>query len=147
MDLWRVNFGLEPLEHSVLDMHLDSRPRQDELNSGSLEHSVLDHAPSGGAVLCEKLTVSDPLEHSGLLTSDDMVPKSVPSEPLGHSVPEGPQSWGDGLMSEVDTTVHLQPACVPRVASDWQRVVGDWRGYCCGCDWFSSTLVSHRMDK
>ena len=61
-------FGLEPLEHSVLDMHLDSRPRQDELNSGSLEHSVPDHAPSGGAVLCEKLTVSDPLEHSGLLT-------------------------------------------------------------------------------
>ena len=51
-----------------------------------------------------------------------MVPKSVPLEPLEHSVPEGPQSWGDGLMSEVDTMVHLQPACVPKVASDSQRV-------------------------
>ena len=155
-------FGLEPLEHSVLDMHLDSRPRQDEFNSGSLEHSVPDHAQTGGAVLCEKLTVSDPLEHSGWLTSDDMVPKSVPSEPLEHSVPEGPQSWGDGLMSEVDTTVHLQPACVPRVASDSQRVddplledrpgtTGSWsetgEAIVVGaCDWFSSTLVSHRMD-
>ena len=111
-------FGLEPLENSVLHIHLDSRPRQDELNSGPLEHSVPDHAPSE----FEKLTVSDPLEHSDLLTSDDVVPKSVPSESLEHSVPVEPQSWGDGLMSEVDTTVHLQSACVPRVASDSQRV-------------------------
>ena len=116
------DFGLEPLEHSVLDVNLDSRPRQDELDSGPLEHSVPDHAPSGGAVLFEKLTVSDPLEHSGLIASDDVVPKSAPSEPLEHSVPEGPQSWGDGLVSEVDTTVHLQSICVPRVASDPQRV-------------------------
>ena len=48
-------------------MNLDSRPRQDELDSVPLEHSVPDHAPSGGAVLFEKLTVSDPLEHSGLI--------------------------------------------------------------------------------
>ena len=28
----------------------------------------------------------------------------------------------DGLSSEEDTKVHLQPACVPRVASESQRV-------------------------
>ena len=84
-------FGPELLEHSVLDMHLDSRPRQDELDSGPLEHSVPDRAPSGGAVLCERLTVSNPLEHSGLCTSGDSVLKSAPSEPLEHSVPVGPR--------------------------------------------------------
>ena len=88
------DFGLEPLEHSILDVNLDSRPRQDELDSGPLEHSVPDHAPSRGAVLFEKLSVSDPLDHSGLIASDDVVPKSAPSEPLKHSVHEGPQSWG-----------------------------------------------------
>ena len=147
------DFGLEPLEHSVLDVNLDSRLRQDELDSGQLEHSVPDHAPCGGAALFEKLTVSDPLEHSGLITSDDVVPKSVPPEPLEHSVPEGPQSRGVGLVSEVDTLVQLKSVCLPRVASDTQRVdgplldvsVGDWRGYCCGCDMCGSTLVSHRL--
>ena len=118
------DFVLEPLEHSVLDVNLDSRPRQDELDSGPLEHPVPDPAPSGGAVLFEKLTVSDPLEHSGLIASDDVVPRSAPPEPLEHSVPEGPQSWGDGLVSEVDMTVHLQSVCFPRVASDQQRVDG-----------------------
>ena len=72
-------FGPEPLEHSVLEMNLDSRPRQDELDSGPLEHSVPDRAPSEGVVLWERQTVlSDPLEHSGLLTSGDSVPKSAP---------------------------------------------------------------------
>ena len=77
---------LEPLEHSVLDVNLDSRLQQDELDSGPLEHSVPDHTLCGGAVLFGKVTVSDPLEHSGLITSDDVVLKSVP---------EGPQSRGD----------------------------------------------------
>ena len=113
-------FGPEPLEHSVLDMHLDSRPCQDEMDSGPLVHSVPDRAPSGCAVLCERLTVSDPLEHSGLRTSDDSVPKAAPSEPLQHSVPVGPPPWGDRLMSMVDTKVHLQPTCVPGVTSESQ---------------------------
>ena len=104
--------------------------------------------------------LKNPLEHSGLIASNDMVPKSAPSEPLEHSVPEGPQSWGDGFVSEVEMAVHLQSVCFPRVALDPQRVDdplledrpeatgsrSDWRGYCCGCDWFGSTLVSHRMD-
>ena len=44
------------------------------LDSGPLEHSVPGRAPVGGAVLYERLTVSDPLEHSGLRTSGDSVP-------------------------------------------------------------------------
>ena len=57
----------EPLEHSVRDVHLDSRPRQGELNSEPLEHSVPNRAPRRGAVLCDRLTMSDPLEHSVLV--------------------------------------------------------------------------------
>ena len=97
-------FGPEPLEHSVLDMYLDSQPRHDVLDSGPLEHSVPGHAPSGGAVLYERLTVSDPLEHSGMRTSGDSVPQPSPSDPLEHSVPIGPQPWGDGVTQKVDTT-------------------------------------------
>ena len=41
------NFGLEPLEHSVQDVNLDSRLMKDELGSGLLEHSVPHHAPIG----------------------------------------------------------------------------------------------------
>ena len=115
-------FGSEPLEHSVLEMHLDSRPSQDELDSGPLEHSVPERAPSGSAVLCERRTVSDPLEHSGLRTSGDSVPKSAPSEPLEHSVSVGPQSRGEGLMSTMDTAAHLQPTGGPGVAPESQRV-------------------------
>ena len=113
-------FGPEPLEHSVLDMHLDSQPRYDVLDSGSLEHTVLGRAPSGDAVLYKRLTVSDPLEHSGMRTSGDSVPQSAPSEPLEHSVPVG--LWGDGATSKVNMTVHLQSACIPRVVSESQRV-------------------------
>ena len=116
------DFGLEPLEHSVLDVNLDSRLRQDKLDSGPLGHSVPDHTSCGGAVLFDKLTLSDPLKHSGLITSDDVVPKSVPLEPLEHSVPEVPQSRGDGLVSEMDTPVQMRSVCLPRIASDTQRV-------------------------
>ena len=116
------NFGLEPLEHSVQDVNLDSRLMKDELGSGLLEHSVPDHAPIGGAVPFVKMSVSDPLEHSGLINSDDVVPKLVPLEPLEHSVPEVPQSQGDGLVSDMDTRVQLRSVCLPRVASDTQGV-------------------------
>ena len=50
------------------------------------------------------------------------MPQPAPSEPLEHSVPIGPQSWGDGVTPKVDTTVHLQSACIPRVVSESQRV-------------------------
>ena len=68
------------------------------------------------------MTVSHPLEHSGLRTSDDSVPQPAPSEPLEHSVPIGPQSWGDRVTPKVDTMVHMQTACIPRVVSESQRV-------------------------
>ena len=86
-------FGPEPLEHSVLDMHLDSQPRHDVLDSGPLDHSVPSRALSGGAILYKNMTVWDPFEHSGLRTSDDSVPQPAPSASLEHSVPIGPQSW------------------------------------------------------
>ena len=121
---------------------------KDELDSGPLEHSVPDHAPIGGAVPFIKMSVSDPLEHSGLINSDDVVPKSVPLEPLEHSVHEAPQSRGDGLVSDIDIRVQLRSVCLPRVTSDTQVVDlplldgghpvsdGDWRSNCCGCYWF-----------
>ena len=90
----------EPLEHSVRDVHLDSQARQGELNSEPLEHSVPDRAPWRGAVLCDRLTMSDPLEHS---------------------VSVGPPQGGEEISSEEDTKVHPQPACVPRDASESQR--------------------------
>ena len=139
------NSGLEPLEHSVLDVNLDGRPMKDELNPEPLEHSVLDvnldmrpmkgmldleplehsvpdRAPIGGANPFVRMSVSDPLEHSGLINSEDVVQKLVPLEPLEHSVPEGPQSRGDGLVSDMDSWVELRSACLPRVASDAQGV-------------------------
>ena len=91
----------EPLEHSVRDVHLDSRPRQGELNSEPLEHSVPDRAPRRGAVLCDRLTMLDPLEHS---------------------VSVGPPQGGEEISSEEDTKAHPQPACVPRDASESQLV-------------------------
>ena len=120
-------FAPEPLKHSVLDIHLDSHPRHDGLDSGPLEHSVTARAPRGGAVLFKNMTVLDRLEHS---------------------VPVGPQSWRDVVSPTVDTTVHLQSAIrtLGRPAGGCRGSIRNWRGYCCGCDWFSSTLVSHRMD-
>ena len=115
-------FGPETLEHSVLDIHMDSHPRHDGLDSGPLEHLATVCAPSGGAVLYKNMTVSDLLEHSGLHTSDDSVPQPASPEPLEHSVPVGPQSWGDGVSPTVDATVHLQSACMPRVVSEPQLV-------------------------
>ena len=109
------NFGLELLEHSVLDVDLDSQLMKDELGSGPLEHSVPDYAPIGGAVPFVKMSVSDPLEHSGLINSDDVVPKLVPLEPLEHSVPGVPQSRGDGLVSDMDARVKLRSVCLPRI--------------------------------
>ena len=61
---------LEPLEHSVLEMALDSR-------------------------LMEGMSVPDLLEHSGLGETDDVKPGVVPPEPLEHSVLVAPQDEGD----------------------------------------------------
>ena len=128
-------FGPEPLEHSVRDVHLNSRPHKGELNSGPLEHSVPDRAPRGGAVLCERLTLSDPLEHSVSVGS-----------PLGR----------DGKRHEGPSATRMCPErCLGVAASGGSTIrtsagsrrasIEDWRGYCSGCHRFSSTLVSHRM--
>ena len=59
-----------------------------------------------------------------------MVQKSVPLELLEHVVPEVLQSRGDGLVSDEDALVQLRSLCLPRVASDTQRVdvplLDDW---------------------
>ena len=71
---------------------------------------------------CERQTVSDPLEHSGICASGDSLPKWAPSELAEHSASIGPQSWGEGLMSKMDTASHLQPTCIPGVAPESQRM-------------------------
>ena len=58
----------------------------------------------------------------GLTSAEDVGQKLVPLEPLEHSVPEGPQSRGDGLVSDMDARVESRYACLPRVSSDAQGV-------------------------
>ena len=48
-------FGPERLQHSVLKIHMDSRPGRNESNSGPLEHSVPDRAPRRGVVFFVKV--------------------------------------------------------------------------------------------
>ena len=59
-----------------------------------LEHSVPVLAPIESANTFVRTAVSDPLEHSGLTSTEDVGQKLVPLEPLEHLVPEGPQSRG-----------------------------------------------------
>ena len=77
---------LEPLEHSVLEVALDGRPMEEISVLEPLEHSVLDVALDKGDSLFVKIDVSDPLGHSGLDRTDDVVPALVSPEPLEHSV-------------------------------------------------------------
>ena len=63
--------------------------------------------------------MSDPLEHSDRCTSGESVPKSATS---GYSTSIGPKSWGEGLLSKMDTASHPQPAGLPGVAPESQRV-------------------------
>ena len=72
--------------------------------------------------------MSDPLEHSDRCTSSDSVPKSATSELAEHSTSIGPQSWGEGLLSKMDTASHPQLASLPGVAPELQRVDGSlWK--------------------
>ena len=77
---------LEPLEHSVLEVALDGRPMEGISVLEPLEHLVLDVALDKGDSYFIKIDVSDPLGHSGLNMTDDVVPGLVPPEPLEHSV-------------------------------------------------------------
>ena len=115
-------FGPEPLEHSVLKIHLDSRPSRNELNPEPLENSVPDRAPCRGVGFYDSQTVSDPLEHSRTCTNDDSVPKSASSELAEHSTSIIPQSWGEGFLSKTDTASRPQPAGLPGVTPEPQQV-------------------------
>ena len=57
---------LEPLEHSVLEMALDGELIENLSVLETLEHSVLEVTLVWGDCSLIKMTVSDPLEHSGL---------------------------------------------------------------------------------
>ena len=57
---------LEPIEHSVLEKPLDGGPLVEMSVLGPLESSVPDVVPVWGDCLLFEMTVSDPLERSGL---------------------------------------------------------------------------------
>ena len=86
---------LEPLEHSVLVMALDSGLTEGISHLEPLEHSVLNAALVGRPM--EGTPVLEPLEHSVLemtLDGRPLVEMSV-LEPLEHSVPDVAPVWGD----------------------------------------------------
>ena len=78
---------LEPLEHSVLEMTLDGRPMEGMTVLELLEHSVLEIALDGE--LIEDLSVLEPLEHSvpevTLAWGDCLLIRMTVSDPLEHS--------------------------------------------------------------
>ena len=81
--------GPEPLGHSVMKVHLDSRPGRNEWKPERSEHPVPDSKPHRVVDLYDNQTVSDPLEHSKTGRSDDPVPKPAPSELAEHSTSVG----------------------------------------------------------
>ena len=54
-------------------------------------------------------------------TCGDLVPKPAPSELAEHSMSNGPQSWGEGLLARTDTASRLQPTGLPGVAPEQQQ--------------------------
>ena len=63
---------LDPLEHSVLQEASDVQPKRVQSGLGPLEYSVPDVAPFLGDCLVIRMTVSDPLEQSGLGVTDSI---------------------------------------------------------------------------
>ena len=94
---------LEPLEHSVLEMARNARPMAGISVLEPLEHSVPDVALVRGDCLLIKMTVSDPLEHSGLGVTDDVDLDSLWMAPwdacrtLGAGSRHGMAIWRDVL--------------------------------------------------
>ena len=74
--------ALEPLEHSVLEVTSDARPKWVRTVLEPLEHSVPDLGPIRSASPFIKVAASDLLEHSGLSSTEDVGQKLVPLEPL-----------------------------------------------------------------
>ena len=50
------------------------------------------------------------------------MPKPAPSGLAEHSMSNGPQSWGEGLLPGTDTASCLQPTGLPGVAPEPQQV-------------------------
>ena len=86
--------SLEPLEHSVLDVSLDSRPMACQLDLEPLEHSVSEEEQTGGPM--EGEFDLEPLEHSVSDMHLDSQPRYdvLDSGPLEHSVPGRAPSGG-----------------------------------------------------
>ena len=79
---------LEPLEHSVTEQILDSRPVGGMTVLEPLEYSVMEIAAGDG--LIRELSIFDPLKHSVLQEASDVQPARVQSGlgPLEYSVPD-----------------------------------------------------------
>ena len=65
-------FIFDPLKHSVLQEASDVQPMQVQSGLGPLEYSVPDVTPFWGDCLVIRMTVSDPLEQSGLGVTDSI---------------------------------------------------------------------------
>ena len=81
--------GREPLGHSLMKVHLDSRPGRNELKPERSEHPVPDDTPHRVVGFYDNQTVSDPLEYSKTDRSGDPVPMPAPSELAEHSMSVG----------------------------------------------------------
>ena len=103
-------------------MTSDTRPKRVRTVLEPLEHSVPDLAPIRSASPFIRMAASDPLEHSGMTSTEDVGQKLVSLEPLEHSVLEGPQKQRDVSVSDVELLVETMSACLPRVFSDPQGV-------------------------
>ena len=142
---------LEPLEHSVMEMALDSRLMEGMTVLEPLEHLVLKEARSDGPTVEMPLehsvpdvaldwddhslitmAVPDPLEHLGV--TDGAKPGVVPPEPLEHSVLVAPQDERDvsvAGVAKLDPKEHLgavrrtetMSVCLLRDAG-WNAIIG-----------------------
>ena len=99
-----AQMDLEPLEHSVLVMALDSGLTEGISHLEPLQHSVLNAALVARPM--EGIPVMEPLEHSVLaITLDDGPLEEIPDlEPLEHSVLE--MALDSGLTEGIS---HLEP--------------------------------------
>ena len=104
----------ELAEHSTLVGH---RVRQ--LQPELLVYSAPDSNPCGVVGFSDNQPVSEPLEQSK--ACGDLVPKPAPPKLAEHSMSNGPQPWGEGLLTGTDTASRPQPTGLPGVAPEPQQ--------------------------
>ena len=115
------------------------------------EHPAPDGTPRRVVGFSDNQPVSEPAEQSK--TCDDLVPKPIPSELTEQPGREGLLPGGGHCVSSAaGWVVGSRPGAttVKRLITDGstghhRTPAGIGRGYCNGRDWFSGTLVSHRM--